>query len=130
MPCSIVSTPCSIANRVPSRPSAWAATRRPMRWASSTIAAISSRVICAGRGSSRSTERAPVDISLTKSAPRRSCRRTARRISHGPSASSYMVPNILPPGDVAEMMRPQESSRGPVTISSSTARRSTIASSS
>ena len=42
-------------------------------------------------GSSSSTERAPVVMTLTKSAPRRSCSRTARRTSSTPSASRYML---------------------------------------
>ena len=119
-PCSIVSTPSSIASRAPSRPSACAATRRPSRWASSTSAASSSRVSWAGSGSSRSTERAPVAITLMKSAPRRSWARTAWRRAHGPSASWYIVPNMRPPGDVAETIRAHERIRGPSTRPSST----------
>ena len=64
-------------------------------------------------GSSSSTERAPVVITLTKSAPRRSCSRTARRTSSTPSASRYISPNQRPPGAVAEMIRPHVSRRGP-----------------
>ncbi len=129
-PCSIVSTPASIARRAPSSPSAWAATRTPIRWASSTTAAISSAVTCARSGSSRVTDRAPVAMILMKSAPRRSCARTALRISHGPSASSYIVPKIRPPGEVAEMIRAQDRIRGPSTRPSRTASRRVIASSS
>ena len=84
-----------------------------MRWDSSTSVAISSGVSCAGSGSSSSTERAPVVITLTKSAPRRSCSRTARRTSSQPSASRYMPAKKRPPGAVADTIRPQVSSRGP-----------------
>ena len=69
-------------------------------------------------------------ISLMKSAPRRSCSRTALRMSSGPSASRYIVVKIAPPGAVAEMIRPHERIRGPSTIPSRTASRSAIASSS
>ena len=117
----MVSTPSSIAIRVPCRPSACAATRNPIRCASSTIARSSSRVICAGSGSSRTTERAPVAITLMKLAPSRSCRRTACRIASGPSASWYIEPKIAPPGEVAEMIRPHDSTRGPGSSPSSTA---------
>ena len=88
------------------------------RWASSTSAAISARVSCAGSGSSSSTLRAPVVITLMKSAPRRSCSRTARRTSSAPSASRYMPPNQRPPGAVAETISPQveqaRAAEGPV----------------
>ena len=69
-------------------------------------------------------------MTLMKSAPRRNSARTARRRFHGPSASEYIVPNIRPPGDVADTIRPHETMRGPSTRPSSTARRMTIASSS
>ena len=92
-----------------------------MRWASSTIASISSWVIWAGSGSSSTTERAPVAMNFTKAAPRRICSRTALRISQGPSASRYIVPKIAPPGAVALMMRPQLKMRGPGMIPRSTA---------
>ncbi len=101
-----------------------------MRWASSTIAASSAGVICAGSGSSRTTERAPVAITLMKPAPARICSRTALRISSGPSASRYMVPKMAPPGEVAEMMRPHGITRGPSSKPRSTAWRTAMPSSS
>jgi hypothetical protein len=70
-------------------------------------------VSCAGSGSSSSTERAPVVMTLMKSAPRRSCSRTARRTSSTPSASRYMPSKNRPPGLVADTIRPHVSSRGP-----------------
>ena len=115
---------------VPARPSACAATRRPIRCASSTIAVISSSVIWAGSGSSATTDRAPVAMNLMKSAPRRICSRTALRISHGPSASRYIVPKITPPGAVADTIRPHVRMRGPGTTPRSTASFSALASSS
>ena len=40
------SIPASMAARIPSSPWAWAATRSPARWASSTMAASSSSEYC------------------------------------------------------------------------------------
>ena len=45
-PCSMQSTPARIQARIPESPWAWAATRRPLRCASSTMAASSSSEYC------------------------------------------------------------------------------------
>ena len=45
-PCSMQSTPARMQARMPASPWACAATRRPLRWASSTMAASSSSEYC------------------------------------------------------------------------------------
>ena len=45
-PCSMQSTPARMQARMPASPWAWAATIRPLRWASSTIATSSSSEYC------------------------------------------------------------------------------------
>ena len=49
-PCSMQSTPARTQARMPASPWAWAATRRPLRWASSTMASNSSVWYCALAG--------------------------------------------------------------------------------
>ena len=112
-PCSIVSTPSSIASRVPSRPSACAATRMPSRCASSTMAATSSRVSCAGSGSSTldGARAGRHELHVVRAAPQVLAHRL--RIGPGPSASVYIVVKMRPPGEVAEMIRPHDRIRGP-----------------
>ena len=82
----------AIAASQPASPSACADSRKPIRCASSATADSSASVSCSGSGSSSSFERAPVVMTLMKSAPARICSRTARRMSSGPSASRYMSP--------------------------------------
>jgi hypothetical protein len=79
-PCSIVSTPARMAICDALRIEAWQATRRSQRCASSTIAPSSA-------GVNSTTLSGPLIVTLMQSAPARTCSRTARRQSSGPSAS-------------------------------------------
>jgi hypothetical protein len=89
--CSMLSTPASTAFTMPWHAWAWAATGLKLSWATSTAARSSSSVYWMARASSVSDDSiAPVAMTLMRSAPSASWRRTARRTSSAPSATSYM----------------------------------------
>ena len=77
----MVEAPAATARRIPSGPWAWAATGSPRRVASSTQAPSSSAVNCGANGLVRGVRLPPVAKTLTRSAPARAWRRTARRTS-------------------------------------------------
>ena len=123
-PCSMVSMPASRHHAMPSSAIAWAAARRRARCASSTPARNSSSVSCAARGSTPGVMTPPVATSLMTSAPARSCSRTARRRSSGPSACRPSIRQPWPP--VMQTARPAQSSRGPAITPARTASRTAI----
>ena len=82
--CSMLSTPASTAFTMPWRAWACAATGLKLSWATSTAARSSSSPYWMARASSVSDESiAPVAITLIRSAPCASWRRTARRTASG-----------------------------------------------
>ena len=68
-PCSMQSMPASTAARMASSPWAWAATLRPRRWASSTIALSSSSEYCWAPGGPVCDMIPPDTLTLMTSAP-------------------------------------------------------------
>src|SRR5262249_4865749 len=87
-PCSIESTPASVATRNPGPPSAWHMTRRPSECASSTSAFISSSEYSESLGPWPARELAPPVVAhLITSAPARTMVRTVVRTASTPSAT-------------------------------------------
>mmetsp|Transcript_60804 Transcript_60804/g.181161 ORF Transcript_60804/g.181161 Transcript_60804/m.181161 type:complete len:212 (-) Transcript_60804:535-1170(-) len=84
-PCSIVPTPARSAAMMPGFPWQWAATKRSLRWASSTMVRISSSLNCWWIGLSISVSTPPDAQILISLAPRRMFLRTAFRHSWLPS---------------------------------------------
>ena len=92
VPCSIVRTPAASAAMMPGLPWQCAATTRSASPATSTIARSSASVNCWWIGSSISDSTPPEAHTLMTFAPARSCSRTARAHSAGPSASRRSPP--------------------------------------
>ena len=87
-PCSTQSRPSSTASAMTAAGPACAVTLRPQAWAVEMAAAISSRVSCGVVICSCSPAMPPEIMILMRSAPARSCPRTPRVNSTGPSHSS------------------------------------------
>src|SRR5664279_1977827 len=90
-PCSMESTPASAAQRIPSAPWACAATLRPRRCASATMAANSACVYCECCGSSPSESTPPVAQTFMTSAPYLMTSRTLYCTFSTPSATPISV---------------------------------------
>ena len=88
------SIPALRAFFMPSLPWAWAAVLRPALWASSTPAAISSKLSWACPGSTPGVHIPPVAMSLITSAPAFICSRTAFRTWSRPSAWRPNLPAV------------------------------------
>ena len=118
----MVSTPAATARRMPSVPWAWAATRLPSRWASSTAARSWPSVNWANQGAEPAVMNPPVDITLMRSTPalwwRRTVRRTSSSVSHSPPMNQQCPP-------VTVSGEPAVTSRGPRAMPDRTASRTT-----
>ena len=89
--CSTLSTPATMAALIPLVPCAWAATVRPRKWASSTMAFISSWLYCWIPTFVPFENTPPVAQNLIALAPYLMFSRTLARTAHGPSATPSAV---------------------------------------